>query len=213
MDTSERTKLKFEDYIKNNNDYFLEEAFGSLNPCISQFPRCIFITDPDILRMTSELTGSKLGVWGNCLLAHDENGNFRDFTKGDKPEDFKLWASPKNQEAVFREHFSIFEASFKVCIDANTPVNVLKKIFADKENDESESDWFRYTDINIICNNISELGWAYIPSGDEVFCAVFVTNQKNHSFVDHLIKKLLSIDSAVCHLIKKGNRCFLEKKI
>lgn len=173
--------------------YLLKQAFGDDKPLLLlENPHCIFRTSPEVLKMISNVTGSKLGIWGNSEPLYDyDGGTFVRPENRYMAKYFKLWKTKRNTDLLLNEGVYFNACGFTMCIDADTESKLLIELFIYKHEIRDCFDHFEW--LNIMRTFIDKLKWIYFPMNEqfEPFGA-FVVAKDKQNLLDSFILKLRS---------------------
>jgi hypothetical protein len=159
-------------------------AFGSFDPCLAALPHCLFVAEAGVLATVSGVTGSKVGLWGNAEPFYDPWGGPHLPPPGTPAHaDFTLWETPANQAEALRLGESRSGGGFVAALDSRTPARVLDEMYARLPASEGTSLYDYLTCINLLCEWVEQLGWAYVPLDDEYGHAMFVTSARDAPLV------------------------------
>lgn len=194
---------KFMDTLENGEKQMLY-AFLSFSPPLADQKHLIIRMTKRAVHLLLQTIGQPGGVW-HCYdrIPFDEAGRLyvehqTDYTLD--AENFKLWATPKNQEVVYEFAEKKFdEQAFSAIFPANTNLDVVRQIFL--------LDPFRYKEcLDAFLCLLPKLGWMVImlkPTGD---FGIFVVDEKLHGLLQRVAECFRAENAVHFELTKSGDR-------
>jgi hypothetical protein len=187
------------------NDDLVRLAFGDLNPPLSRFSHVVFKADSASMRVVLDSVRQTGGIFGDYPLVDGSGEPYLVPEDGQIINDFVLWELPENQKALFEYGCYSKLDSFTMVINSRTSTALLSSLYLliSSGIGETESIFYYYNCIACVAEAITELGWAYIPLGDEVGYAMFVGGPGYEVSVNS-VESILSESGVSCFRVRTG---------
>lgn len=194
-----------DDKYKYMNDDSFMLAFGHLNPPITRIPHVIFKAEPASMSVVLDSVGQTGGVFGDYPLVDGSGEPYLEPEDGEIINDFVLWELPENQKALFKYGCYPKLDSFTMVINSRTSTALLSRLYLlfSSGIGDDESIFYYYNCIDRVAEVIPELGWAYIPLGDEVPYAMFVGGPR-HEVAVKSVESILRETGVDCFRVRRG---------
>lgn len=192
-------------------DQMMWLAFGSFDPCLGALPHCLFPAGAGVLAEVAGLIGCKVGIWGSAEPFYGRGGGPHLPPPGSPPHaDFALWETPANQAEALRYGEARSGGGFVMALDSRTPAGVLDEMYGRLPASEGEDRYDYLTCLNLLCEWVGKLGWAYVPLDNEYGHAMFVTAAGRAPLVRRVEEALAGRGVRTFRLERRGGRLHWE---